>query len=187
MLNGSGSITKTGAPAASVAAVVKKIERKTAQKKMKKASVSTTFFNGNAALRDKMQEALGHCKKDRWVHVLHMIRDDPSLGLFPMIMNNRVPTTIMHQAITSRGDTVSRKKVIEQILLATPQAAGIRNGFGSLPLHVIGQRNTKMDAPTKEKLMFDLVQAYSEALSCPGGKGKRTPLHVLFTGTSFGF
>lgn len=87
----------------------------------------------------------------------------------------------MHQAITTRGDTAIRAKVITQILAATPQAAAIKNGFGSLPLHVIAQRNTKMNVNTKERLMFDLVEAYPEGLTETGGKGKRTPLHVLFT------
>jgi len=64
-----------------------------------------------------------------------------------------------------------------------PQAAAIKNGYGSLPLHVISQRNTKLDAPTKELLISELVLAYKGALVEQGGVGMRTPLHIIFTGT----
>ena len=93
-----------------------------------------------------------------------------------------VSTTIIHQAITSKGDTKARARVIRQILAIAPQAASVKNGYGSLPLHVISQRNTKLDAPTKEVLIADLVLAYKEALVEQGGVGKRTPLHIIFTG-----
>lgn len=76
-----------------------------------------------------------------------------------------------------------RARVIRQIIKTTPQAAAIKNGYGSLPLHVIAQRNTKMDAQAKEKLIFDLVTAYKGALFEEGGVGKRCPLHIIFTGT----
>ena len=100
-----------------------------------------------------------------------------------MIMDNHIATTILHQAITSKGDTAARTRVIREILNIAPNAAGIRNGYGSLPLHVIAQRNTKMDAPTKELLITELVTACKQALVEPGGVGKRTPLHIIFTGT----
>ena len=73
--------------------------------------------------------------------------------------------------------------MIRQVLAIAPQAASVKNGYGSLPLHVISQRNTKLDAPTKELLIADLVLAYKEALVEQGGVGKRTPLHIIFTGT----
>ena len=41
-----------------------------------------------------------------------------------------------------------------------------------------------MDAQTKERLVFELVQAYTGALTEEGGVGKRTPLHIIFTGKS---
>lgn len=129
-----------------------------------------------------MKTILCHCKKNRWAAVLDLVRRDPTIAAVPMYMNNRITTTVMHQAITAQGDIDARAQVIREILRAVPVAAAIKNGFGSLPLHVIGQRNTKMDAITKEELMFELVAAYPAALLEAGGKGKRTPLHVLFTG-----
>jgi hypothetical protein len=90
----------------------------------------------------------------------------------------------MHQAITSKGDTKARARVIHEILATAPEAAAIKNGYGSLPLHVISQRNTKLDAPTKELLITELVLAYKGALVEQGGVGKRTPLHIIFTGRS---
>lgn len=98
-----------------------------------------------------------------------------------MTMDNRISTTIIHQAVTSKGHTPTRAKVIRTILQSTPMAASIRNGYGSLPLHVITQRNTKMDAKTKEGLILLLIEAYPAAIVQPGGVGKRTPLHIAFT------
>lgn len=74
-----------------------------------------------------------------------------------------------------------RALVISTILRNTPQAAAIKNGYGSLPLHVISQRNTKIDSQTKERLIVELVEAYPGALVEEGGVGKRTPLHIIFT------
>ena len=98
-----------------------------------------------------------------------------------MIMDNHITTTILHQAITSKGDTKARARVILEILNTSPSAAGIKNGYGSLALHVLCQRNTKMDSKTKERLMRALVEAYKPALVLEGGVGKRTPLHIIFT------
>jgi len=39
-----------------------------------------------------------------------------------------------------------------------------------------------MDAKTKETLIFELVAAHKGALTEEGGVGKRTPLHIIFTG-----
>lgn len=60
----------------------------------------------------------------------------------------------------------------------------VKNGYGSLPLHVICQRNVKMDSASKEKLIRDLINADPGSLTQQGGVGKRTPLHIIFTGTS---
>jgi len=98
-----------------------------------------------------------------------------------MMMSNRIVTTIIHQAVTSKGNTAKRADVVMQVLKMTPAAASIKNGYGSLPLHVVTQRNTKMDSKTKERLVYALIDAYPGALSEPGGVGKRTPLHVAFT------
>ena len=131
-----------------------------------------------------MHAVFAMCRQNKWSSVLNSIRSNPLIAVTPMIMDNHISTTILHQAITSKGDTKARARVILEILKITPQAASIKNGYGSLPLHVIAQRNTKMDAPTKEMLISELVMAYKGALVEEGGVGKRTPLHIIFTGTS---
>lgn len=123
------------------------------------------------------------CRQNRWCSVLNCIRSNHLIPVTSMIMDNHISTTILHQAITSKGDTKARTRVIREILDIAPKAAAIKNGYGSLPLHVISQRNTKLDAPTKELLIHELVNAYKGALVEQGGIGKRTPLHIIFTGT----
>lgn len=122
------------------------------------------------------------CRTDRWSEVLAKQQQKPWIALTPMTMDNHITTTILHQAITSKGNTGLRAKVILSILEKTPQAARIKNGYGSLPLHVIAQRNTKIDSSTKEKLIFELIRVNKGALTEEGGVGKRTPLHIIFTG-----
>jgi len=133
--------------------------------------------------RDEMDAVFQLCRTDQWQAVLRYVEQNPLIAVTPMIMDNHISTTVIHQAITSKGDTALRAQVITKILEETPQAAGIKNGYGSLPLHVIAQRNTKMNAQTKERLIFQLVQADKGALVEEGGVGKRTPLHIIFTGT----
>ena len=48
--------------------------------------------------------------------------------------------------------------MILKVLQMTPEAAMIKNGYGSLPLHVICQRNTKIKAKTTEKLIRALLR-----------------------------
>ena len=132
-----------------------------------------------------MEEVFQLCRQDDWICILHHIKRKPLIAITSMIMDNHISTTVLHQAITSKGNTQDRAEVIQEILKMTPQAAAIKNGYGSLPLHVIAQRNTKMDASTKELLIQKLVLAYKEALIEPGGVGKRTPLHIIFTGKFF--
>lgn len=122
------------------------------------------------------------CRNNQWSQVLKAVTLNPQIALMPLTMDNHISTTIVHQAITSKGNTRDRAQVISTILTNTPAAATIKNGYGSLPLHVICQRNTKMDSRTKESLIFQMVNAYKEALVEPGGVGKRTPLHIIFTG-----
>eukprot|EP00535_Pseudo-nitzschia_heimii_P002255 CAMPEP_0197185068 /NCGR_PEP_ID=MMETSP1423-20130617/11121_1 /TAXON_ID=476441 /ORGANISM="Pseudo-nitzschia heimii, Strain UNC1101" /LENGTH=301 /DNA_ID=CAMNT_0042636031 /DNA_START=598 /DNA_END=1503 /DNA_ORIENTATION=- len=98
-----------------------------------------------------------------------------------MTMDNNISTTVLHQAITSKGDIKKRARVIQEILRITPHASSIKNGYGSLPLHVISQRNTKIDSKTKEMLILDLMNSYPESLTQQGGVGLRTPLHIIFT------
>jgi hypothetical protein len=134
--------------------------------------------------REQMDTAFSLCRTDQWASVLQCVHENPWTAMTPMIMDNHISTTILHQAITSKGDTAVRAQVILKILDTTPMAASIKNGYGSLPLHVIAQRNTKMNAQTKEKLILAMVNAYKGALMEEGGVGKRTPLHIIFTGTN---
>lgn len=121
------------------------------------------------------------CRKDDWHTLLLEVNENPIVATTSMIMDNHISTTILHQAITSKANTGDRTKVISAILERAPEAASIKNGYGSLPLHVISQRNTKMDSQTKEHLIHKLVQVYPDALVQEGGVGKRTPLHIAFT------
>lgn len=135
--------------------------------------------------RREMNAVFQLCKKNLWTSVLNCVRSNPRIAVTSMTMQNNITTTIIHQAITSKGDTALRAKVMEEILDVTPEAAAIKNGCGSLPLHVIAQRNTKMNASTKERLIRRLLVAFPGALIQQGGVGLRTPLHIIFTGTSF--
>ena len=75
--------------------------------------------------------------------------------------------------------------MIQEIISTFPQAASIKNSYGSLPLHVIAQRNVKMDAQTKELLIEKILLAYEGALLVQVDRSKRTPLHIIFTGKHF--
>lgn len=130
-----------------------------------------------------MKRVFSLCRDDRWKEILQRLEDNPMIALTPMVMVNHISSTVLHQAITSRGDLVARERVIRHVLRVTPQATSMRNGYGSLPLHVIAQRNTKIAARVKEQLIDLLVQANPQALLEPGGVGRRTPLHIIFTGT----
>jgi hypothetical protein len=121
------------------------------------------------------------CREGDWSTILTCVKKDPQISMKLITMNNNISTTILHQAITSKANTGIRACVISTILKFTPEAAAIRNGYGSLPLHVISQRNTKMDSETKERLIHELVRVYPQALNQEGGVGKRTPLHIAFT------
>jgi hypothetical protein len=130
----------------------------------------------------EMYELFRLCRSNKWLEILRRVEQCPHIALCSITMGNNLATTIIHQAITSKGNMEHRKNVILTILRVTPKAAEIKNGYGSLPLHVIGQRNTKIDARTKELLIKELVKAYEGAITEHGGVGKRTPLHILFTG-----
>jgi hypothetical protein len=138
-------------------------------------------FNMTEASKQTMKRVFGLCRKDDWLDIFQMLQDNPEIGTTTMIMDNHISTTILHQAITSKAKTQDRARVIEAILDLSPSAATIKNGYGSLPLHVISQRNTKMDSVTKERLIHALVQAFPKALMTEGGVGRRTPLHIAFT------
>lgn len=134
--------------------------------------------------REELDHLFQQCRSNDWHGVLQQVRENPRIAATTMAMENHITTTIIHQAIASKGPTAMRAQVISTILYQTPQAASVKNGYGSLPLHMIAQRNTKIDSQTKESLMFELVQAYPSALMQEGGVGKRTPLHIIFTGAS---
>jgi hypothetical protein len=149
------------------------------------APMTTIIPGARRPSREEMDAVFTMCRQNQWHSVMNCIRSNSRIAVTSMIMDNHISTTILHQAITSKGDTKARSRVIREILDIAPKAATIKNGYGSLPLHVIAQRNTKMNAPTKELLILELVNAYKGALVEHGGVGKRTPLHIIFTGTFF--
>lgn len=132
--------------------------------------------------REEMDHIFHLCCSDKWPVVLNHVQQNPGIALTPITMGNNITTTILHQAITKRAKKVDRVQLIFMILQQTPDAAAIRNGYGSLPLHAIGQRNIGIDSNTKEQLIRQLVHAYPSSVAEPGGVGKRTPLHIIFTG-----
>lgn len=134
-----------------------------------------------APSRDEMRAVFLMCRGNQWDSVLNSIRSNRQIATTIMTMDNNISTTILHQAITSKGDVKKRARVIQEILCVTPHAASMKNGYGSLPIHVISQRNTKLDAKTKEILIHNLMNAYPESLIQQGGVGMRTPLHIIFT------
>lgn len=131
--------------------------------------------------REEMRAVFLMCRGNQWNSVLDSIRSNILIQTTNMTMDNNISTTIIHQAITSKGDINKRAIVIREILQVTPHAASIKNGYGSLPLHVICQRNVKMNSSMKEILIRDLINAYPGSLTVQGGVGKRTPLHIIFT------
>jgi hypothetical protein len=136
--------------------------------------------------RKRGSASLDHlCSQDKWQEVLDCVHANPSVATTPFVMGNRMSTTILHKAICSRSETAVRAKVISAILSRTPEAAAVRNGYRSLPLHMITQRNVKMDTVTRERLVFQLVEAFPGALMEKNGISQRTPLHILFTGMWF--
>jgi hypothetical protein len=142
----------------------------------------TMASNLQQGSKEEMDEIFELCGKDKWSQVLELLQRTPGLAVTPITMGNNITTTVLHQAITKRGCKSERIKVIQHILAVTPQAVTIRNGYGSLPIHAIVQRNIGIDASTKESIIRKMVYAYPDSLAEPGGVGKRTPLHILFTG-----
>jgi hypothetical protein len=135
-------------------------------------------------MTNELTMLLRWCRSNDWTRVLQNLQANPYVALETLTMGNYISTTILHQAISNKGDIAIRAKVVSTILSQTPDAAKMSNGYGSLPLHAIAQRNLKMDSQTKERLMIELVQCYKDALTSNGGIGGRTPLHIIFTGTS---
>jgi hypothetical protein len=147
-----------------------------------KCSQLNRHHSFRAPSREEMRAVFLMCRGNQWDSVFNSIRSNRLIPTTNMTMDNNISTTILHQAITSKGDIKKRARVIQEVLRITPLAASIKNGYGSLPLHVISQRNTKMDSKTKEMLIRDLMDAYPESLTQQGGVGMRTPLHIIFTG-----
>lgn len=127
------------------------------------------------------RDILNLCRAGKWAQVETYIRARPWIATTPMLMGNNIKTTIMHQAIGSKGDTQGRVNAITTILELAPVAASIPNGTKTLPLHAILQRNVKMDTKTRETLILELIKAYPDSLLRLGGLAGRTPLHIAFT------
>mmetsp|Transcript_4260 Transcript_4260/g.10127 ORF Transcript_4260/g.10127 Transcript_4260/m.10127 type:complete len:398 (-) Transcript_4260:353-1546(-) len=141
--------------------------------------------NGHHSFRSpshiEMRAVYLMCRGNQWDSVLNSIRSNRLIAITKITMRNNIPTTVLHQAITSKGDTMKRARVIQEILSVTPSAATIKNGYGCLPIHAILQRNTKMNSKTKEILIRNLMEAYPESLTQQGAVSMRTPVHIVFT------
>ena len=158
-------------------------EKRSTGRSHEKCNRVDRYNSFRAPSQDEMRAVFRMCRRNQWDSVLNSIRSNCLIPMTEMTMGNNISTTILHQAITSKGDTEKRARVIQEILLIAPLASSIKNGYGSLPLHVISQRNTRMDSKTKEILIRDLIDAYPESLTHQAGLSMRTPLHIIFSGT----
>ena len=128
------------------------------------------------------QNLLMLCKSQMWEELEFILKEHPNQALKTITMENNNSTTLLHQVITSKSSNMrARWNIINLILTSVPNAASIPNGYSSLPLHVVSQRNIKMDASMKEEVILHLIDAHPSALLSLGGVGKRTPLHIAFT------
>lgn len=59
----------------------------------------------NAPSLAEMQEVLQLCRQSNWLGVLALVQKNPSVAVTQIIMDNNIATTIIHQAITSKGGT----------------------------------------------------------------------------------
>jgi hypothetical protein len=110
--------------------------------------------HGHYPTEREIAAILADCRDNKWESVMARVQANPCLATAKLPMENHIVTTIIHQAITAKGNTYHRANLILHILHTNPRAAGIPNGYSSYPLHSIAQRNTKMDAKTKERLIF---------------------------------
>jgi hypothetical protein len=123
------------------------------------------------------------CAQEEWAELLARVQQSPWMGRAQWNMTNNIATTLLHQAITGKGRGEERCKLIESILDLAPTAATLSNGFGSLPLHALCQRNVNMKSSSRSRLIVKLIRSYEGALLANGGPGQRTPLHAILTGT----
>jgi hypothetical protein len=99
------------------------------------------------------------CKEHKWKEVLQAIEKAHYLAGASWSMQNSLSTTLIHQVIVDRGDPEARASVSSFLLTKTPHCARVRSGQGSLPLHVICQRNVKMPAAKKTELILQMIFA----------------------------
>jgi hypothetical protein len=123
------------------------------------------------------------CAQENWAELLARVQQSPWMGRAQWNMTNNIATTLLHQAITGKGSGEERCKLIETILDLAPTAATLSNGYGSLPLHALCQRNVNMKSSSRSRLIVKLIRSYEGALLAKGGPGERTPLHAILTGT----
>lgn len=142
----------------------------------------TSKLEGDQIDLSQMSTLSKLCRAEEWHSIASLIELKPSLAMTPFANHNFHTTTILHQAICSKGNVEARCFLILRILEIIPAAAALKNQHGSLPIHTISQRCTKMTAKCKEEIIKKLIQVYPQALLVKGGVSKRTPLHILFTG-----
>jgi hypothetical protein len=121
------------------------------------------------------------CRENRWRSLRDMLKRKPQLSLVSFVTDKRTRSTILHEAIISEDitDIGDRSDCIQDILSRCPEAAKIKHGRGSLPLHSIARRSKGMDPTTRESLFKKLIAAYPEALVTKKDDNLgRTPVHV---------
>jgi hypothetical protein len=121
------------------------------------------------------------CRENRWRSLRDMLKRKPQLSLVSFVTDKRTRSTILHEAIISEdtSDIGDRSDCIQDILSRCPEAAKIKHGRGSLPLHSIARRSKGMDPTTRESLFKKLIAAYPEALVTKKDDNLgRTPVHV---------
>lgn len=67
-------------------------------------------------------------RANKWDQVNSCVREDSRILMMPLLMDNSIQTTILHEAIASKGNTQARATVILTILEMAPIAASIQNG-----------------------------------------------------------
>jgi len=149
----------------------------------KEPEKSIDFLSLNVLMKPtapSQEDVYAMCRNNSWHSMLGSIQSYPEISTMILMQRSLSfsTTTILHQAIISKGDIKIRDPVIRKILYIAPHAAAIKDSSGSLPLHHICQCNLTMNYAIKEMLICILIDAYPDALTQEAGKTMSTPLHL---------
>jgi len=123
---------------------------------------------------------LALCKADNWSAVEQHIRRHPQSATSMLRDRNSNGTTVLHKVFASAStDFAARIGVIETVLQICPKLASVKNGCGSLPLHLAARNSYKIqiDTTTQEDVIASLINVYPAAAVTQNAAG-RTPLHI---------